>query len=344
MSKTALALSGGVDSAVAGYLLREAGNELLAVTMITAAYQQSDHFLAPAARVATWLGIPHSVVDARAEFDKAVVAPFVAEYAAGRTPNPCVACNQTIKWRLLLEWAVARGCSHLATGHYARTVTDGRRWWIERGKAGAKEQSYFLARLEQEQIAATVFPLHAHTKREVTDVAEDLTIPHAAGESQEICFIRGSYAAFVEKRWPQPLPPGEIVDLDGRVMGRHRGLHHYTVGQRGGLGVAAPRRLYVVALQAAGNRVVVGPREACHATRATVDNLSWMAIEEPVERFTCRVQIRYRHRPVTATIVPSGDRVDVVFDAPEAAVAPGQTVVFYDRDRILGCGRLLSTA
>jgi tRNA-specific 2-thiouridylase len=339
-------LSGGVDSSVAAALLVEEGYEVIGVTLHLAgsgsrccSLEDADD----ARRVAEELGIRFYVVNQQEAFRRDVIEPFADAYLAGETPLPCVACNRGFKFGTLRARARALGAEGVATGHYARIAVDaetGERHLL-RARDGAKDQTYFLFDLSQEQLAEARFPLGELTKGEVRERARALGLPTAdKEESQEICFVPdGDYARVVESLRPDAVPgEGEIVDGRGRVLGRHRGIHRFTVGQRRGLGLASAERLYVRSLDAERNRVVVGSDAELAVRGARLRGVRWIGAPPPgpVE---AAVRIRYRHAGAAARIESGADgAADVWFDAPVAAVAPGQAAVFYDGERVLGGG------
>lgn len=347
MSRVVVAMSGGVDSSVAAALLAEEGHEVVGITMHLAGDASRCCSLDDAddaRRVAERLGIRFFVANYTDAFRREVIEPFADAYLAGRTPIPCVACNRRFKFRHLLERAQALGADSVATGHYARIETDpaGGRRRLRRAVDRAKDQSYFLFDLDQDQLARIRFPLGGLTKREVRERARALGLATAEkAESQEICFVPdGDYARVVESLRPGSLPgEGEIVDGAGRVMGRHGGVHRFTVGQRRGIGVASAERLYVTGIDAERNRVVVGPEDALDAAGAVLEGVSWIAGAPPAAPRRADVRIRYRHEGVAARLEPQADgRVHARFEAPARAVTPGQAAVFYDDDEVLGGG------
>ncbi len=305
---------------------------------------------ADARKVAEKLGIPFRIVDVSEQFDAQIVKPFIEEYLIGRTPNPCVLCNPQIKFGVLMNEARRIGAKFIATGHYAHTGFDeGRgRWFLKRACALTKDQSYFLARLTQKQIAAFVTPLGNLTKNEVLHIAQELGIKIAQKpSSQEICFVPQDYAEFIKTR-PEVkgrLRPGEIVDAGGQVLGQHRGIAFYTVGQRRGLGISHTHPLYVVRIDADKNRIIVGEKARTFSSGLVAENLNWVAIDGLKSERRALVQIRYRHTPAPARLIPieAGARVKVLFDEPQSSITPGQTAVFYQGDIILGAGTISST-
>ncbi len=332
----AVAFSGGVDSALAAHLLREQGFEVLAVHLrLTEAAEGGPR----AARLALALGLPFLEVDLRPEFEARVVRHFVRSYARGLTPNPCVRCNALIKFGVLWERVRALGASFLATGHYVRrrpAPEGGFGLW--RGADRGKDQSYFLQRLPRELLPCVLFPLGELTKAEVRRRFRELGLPGVdlPPESQEVCFIPPEgYREFL-RRAGAAAPPGEMVDLRGRYLGRHQGLIHYTVGQRRGLGLAAGEPLYVLRLCPETNRLVVGPKAELYAPGLRALAPNWLT-KPPGGEVEATAVIRYRHPGVQARIRQEADgRLTVFFAQPQAAVAPGQAVAFYAGDRLLG--------
>jgi tRNA-uridine 2-sulfurtransferase len=350
MSRIVVAMSGGVDSSVAALLLRDAGHEVVGVSMQLYDQRGGDvtfgscctiDDLHDARRVASVLGIPHYIVNLERRFDETVVANFVSEYLAGRTPLPCAHCNTDLKFAALVDRADALGAAAVATGHYARVDRRGRGWRLLRGRDPRKDQSYFLFGLTQAQLARAVFPLADMTKDEVRALARERGLPVAdKDDSQEICFVpNNDYAAVVERRAPGAAKPGEIVDGDGRVLGRHDGVHHFTVGQRKGLRLSSRTPLYVLAVDAASARVTVGSRQALVRSTLTASGVNWIGGQPPATDIRATAQIRYRHAPANAHVTPvRADAARVEFDEPQPAITPGQAVVFYDGDEVLGGG------
>jgi tRNA-specific 2-thiouridylase len=295
-----------------------------------------------ARRVAHLLGIPHYIVNFESRFDEQVVSNFVREYAAGRTPIPCAHCNADLKFAALLERARAFGCDALATGHYARIErTPGGRFRLLRGTDRAKDQTYFLFALTQEQLARTAFPVGHLDKQAVRAHAARLRLAVARKpDSQELCFVPdGNYATLVERRAPELTRPGTVVDADGRVLGTHDGVHRFTIGQRKGLRLSAGVPLYVIALRPDSAEVVVGPREALGRTRLTAAGVNWVSGAPPAPGTRVAAQIRYRHAPAPARVLSANDEhLELEFERPQEAITPGQAAVLYDGDECLGGG------
>jgi tRNA-specific 2-thiouridylase len=354
-------MSGGVDSSVAAALLKEQGYDVIGVTMHI--WESPDPCaggrgccgypaIADARRVAHRLAIPHYVLDFRKDFQRLVIDDFCSEYARGRTPNPCLRCNQFLKFGLLPVKAEAFNADIVATGHYARAGREGARWLLKRSADRAKDQTYFLYSLTQRQLAHALFPLGNLTKPEVRATARRLGLVTAEKkESQEVCFApKSTYPQFLTRRFPELARPGPILDTSGKVIGRHRGIIHFTIGQRRRIGIAAPRPYYVVAIDPARNAITVGgERDAC-GTDLTVGNLNFIgrpafAVPSPFSLrpspFRAGVQIRYQHPPAPALISPINDAtVAVKFDTPQRAITPGQAAVFYDGDTVIGGGTI----
>ncbi|HEV8341131.1 MAG TPA: tRNA 2-thiouridine(34) synthase MnmA [Candidatus Binatia bacterium] len=342
--KVVVAMSGGVDSSVAAGLLLEQGYDVEGVSLRLWEGQRqeprscSDH--RGAATVAAHLGIPHALIDARSEFTQSVVRPFVGSYLAGRTPNPCVACNRDFKLGVLLDWAKARGAEYVATGHYARLRRDPAtgRASLARGADRNKDQSYFLFALSQDQLAHALFPLGDTEKAEVRCLARRLGLPVAdRAESQDVCF--GDYRSFVESLAdPDDLQGGEIVDRSGKVLGRHDGVHRLTIGQRKGLGISSPHPLYVLEIDEATKRVVVGAKEELSCQGLVAHSVNWIEPPEEAE-ISAEVQVRYRSPSVPCVVrVHGNEHCEVNFPEPFPSVTPGQAAVFYRGDQVLGGG------
>ena len=344
-------MSGGVDSSVAAALLAESGHDVIGLSMQL--YDQTEgqtgfgtcctiDDLHDARRVAHRLNIPHYIVNFEKEFQRTVVSNFIDEYVAGRTPIPCAHCNSDLKFAMLLERARGFDADVVATGHYARVGTDpltGRRL-LRRGLDGGKDQSYFLFSLTQDQLSSASFPVGGLTKDAVREVARDLGLSVAdKPDSQEICFVPdGDYAAFIERAGDIP-GEGAIVNQAGDVLGRHGGVHRFTVGQRKGLGIAAAEPLYVLELRPAEKTVVVGARPQLERTTLTAAKVNWIAGAPPAGTRRVAAQIRHRHQPAPASLRATDEgRAAVEFDAPQMAITPGQAVVFYDGDLVLGGG------
>jgi len=345
--RVAVAMSGGVDSSVAAALLVEWGYQVIGVKLNLAGGENRCRSLRDAGdarRVADRLGIPLHVADYEEPFREEVVEPFADAYLSGRTPVPCVVCNQRFKFHRLIEQGRALGAGSVATGHYARIDTDpttGERR-LRRARDPRKDQSYFLFRLGPEQLGSALFPLGGMSKSEVREKARTLGLATAEKpESQEICFVPGAdYARVVEETRAGGLPgEGEIVDRDGAVLGRHAGVHRFTVGQRRGLRLPGERKLYVTGLDARRNRVVVGSLDELLCAGAEVEGVSWVSGHAPPSPARALVQVRYRHPGAPARLeIRSRAELSVHFDQPVRAVAPGQAAVFYDDDLVLGGG------
>jgi tRNA-specific 2-thiouridylase len=345
-----VAMSGGVDSSVAAGLLAREGHDVIGLSMQLYDQQQGEvtfgscctiDDLHDARRAARTIGIPHYIVNFEHKFEEHVVSNFVREYASGRTPIPCVHCNGDLKFASLVERAKAFDAEAVATGHYAQVDFDEptRRYRLKRGADLQKDQSYFLFTLSQAQLAHARFPVGTLDKPAVREEARRLGLAVAdKHDSQEICFVAaGEHPDFVGRR--ADMPAGVIRDRDGRELGRHQGVHRFTIGQRKGLGLSTGVPLYVVGIDAGSAEVTVGPREALERDTLTASRVNWISGETPQRAIRAHARIRYRHQEAPATITPLGDNcVRVVFDEPQSAITPGQAVVFFDGDCVLGGG------
>jgi tRNA-specific 2-thiouridylase len=360
----AVAMSGGVDSSTVAAMMNRDGRNIVGMTMQLWNQRRLPELVpdGPTGRccslddvydaryVAEKLGIPYYVVNFEKRFEEQVVKPFIDEYLNGRTPIPCTLCNNHIKFDQFLEMAAGVHADYVATGHYAQVDYDeaSGRYRMKRAADAAKDQTYFLFGLTQQQLSRTLFPLGGMTKPQVRELARELGVPiFSKPDSQEICFVpNGDYAAFMDAYFkeqgiePRTATRGEIVSAEGKVLGEHTGVHHYTVGQRKGLGIAAREPLYVIATEPASQRVIVGRNEDLLRTTMTVKEMNWISVAPIVAPVRGSVRIRNKHLPAPATISPTADpaRVEVRFDEPQRAITPGQGAVMYDGDIVLGGG------
>jgi tRNA-specific 2-thiouridylase len=349
--RVVVGLSGGVDSSAAAALLLEQGYEVIGITLKLwpqdCVNRAEDKCCGPQAvmdarAVAHKLNIPYYLVDESADFQKQVIAYFAQEYRAGRTPNPCVMCNERLKFGTLIHRARQLGAGKIATGHFARVERrpDGRHW-LRRGRDLRKDQSYFLFSLKQEQLARALFPLGELTKHDTREIARDCALKTAdKEESMEICFVPDKdYGRFLQQSGLVQPHQGDIVDTAGRVLGRHHGIEFYTIGQRKGLGLSSPRPLYVIELDAANNRVIVGDESLLERAEFTVERCNWIPFEEPPASLEVVAKIRYNHPGAAATVTPlPNGAARVRLHAPQRAITPGQACVFYQDDLVVGGG------
>lgn len=355
--KVAVGMSGGVDSSVAAWLLKEQGFDVIGVTM---QIWQDEEPLAmaenggccglsavdDARRVADRLDIPYYVLNFKREFKDNVIDYFIDEYVHARTPNPCIACNRYVKWEALLNRAMELGCDYIATGHYARVCRlDNGRYALQKSAAVRKDQTYALYNLTQEQLSRTLMPVGEYDKEQIRKMAEKIGLQVAGKpDSQEICFIPDNdYASYIEKETGQTFPEGNFVDAGGRVLGRHKGIIHYTVGQRKGLGLSLGTPAFVTELRPETNEVVIGTNEATFHDRLLADRVNWMSIPELQGERRVTAKIRYSHQGASCSIRMTGeDEVECRFEEPVRAITPGQAVVFYDGDIVVGGGTIRS--
>jgi len=350
--KVVVAMSGGVDSSVAAALLKKQGYQVTGITLrlytpgsCRSLRRSCLQGLEDAARVSKKLAIRHYFLDLRREFKEKVISDFCLQYLKGRTPNPCVRCNQYIKFGILLDKASEFGASFLATGHYARIIKRKgpkslkQEFLLKKAKDPAKDQSYFLYRLKQEKLKKIIFPLGDYTKTEVREIARDLGLSVAdKSDSQEVCFLADTdYRGFLKAHSNRYIKPGLIVDTDGKVLGRHKGIAFYTVGQRQGLGIALGYPAYITEIDPVHNRITVGRKQDTYKQGFWVRDPSFI-LAKINKKIAANVRIRYNHREARAVIEPEASRIKVVFKQPQFAITPGQSAVFYCRDVVLGGG------
>ena len=345
------AMSGGVDSAAAALLLLRDGWDVTGVTLRLHGFRDrpglcgSAEDIDTARAVAASLGIPHVVLDLEDLFREKVMRRFVWAYTHGRTPNPCVDCNREIKFGALMDWALAQGADAVATGHYAQVCRCGEtgRWQLRRGADRRKDQTYFLYQLTQRQLSHLLLPVGGYEKSALRALAAAHGLANAGKpDSQDICFVPGGdYAAFLRDCGGVELVPGDFVDRTGRVLGRHRGLECYTIGQRKGLGVSAGEPVYVLGKDPERNAVILGPDSALYTQELTAEEVSWLSIPEPAAPRSVTAKTRYSQHDAAATVYPlPGGRFRLVFEEPQRAITPGQAVVLYSGDLVLGGGTI----
>ena len=356
--KALIAMSGGVDSSVAAKLTLDMGYDCIGCMMKL--YDITDEGVIDgpkasrtccsvddaedARSVAYRLGMPFYVFNFKDEFRQQVIDRFVDSYLKGITPNPCIECNRYLKFERLYQRALELGCDKIVTGHYARIEFNGERYLLKKGIDASKDQSYVLFRLTQELLAHTIFPLGALSKDESRRIAAENGFVNASKpDSQDICFVPdGDYAAVIERYTGVKVPEGDFVDMSGKVLGRHKGIIHYTIGQRRGLGISAPEPLYVCAIDVPNNKVVLGPDEALFTREVKTTDFNWIPGGKIPAELRCSAKIRYHHKEQPGTLYPADDSTcRFIFDEPQRAITPGQSLVLYDGDEVLGGGTII---
>jgi len=350
----AVAMSGGVDSSVTAALLKEDGYEVIGVTMHLWDNRTSGEMLLKgrccsaedvydARRIASILDIPHYVINLQQEFQEQIIYPFIDNYLHGKTPSPCINCNYFLKFQSLLEKITKLGAEKLATGHYALLEHDelSNRWILKKGKDAAKDQSYFLFSLTQAQLSKALFPLGRYLKSQVRKIAAKFNLPVATkADSQQLCFITNdNYRTFIELHHHHPIPRGRYVSPEGAYLGTHYGIHHYTIGQRRKLGIAVGKPLYVVKIIPEENKIILGEEKDLYQPACIAENMNWISIPETQPSFRASARIRYKHEeaPAAITLIDL-QKIKVIFDEPQRAITPGQALVLYNGEIVLGGG------
>ncbi len=354
MAKALIAMSGGVDSSVAAYIMKENGFDCVGCTMKL--YSNDDAGVSKektccslddvedARSVAAKLGMPYYVFNFSDDFREKIICKFIRSYECGRTPNPCIDCNRYMKFAKLRERAEILGCDYIVTGHYARIYKEGEKYVLKKALDASKDQSYVLYNLTQDILAHTLFPLGELEKSKTREIAENCGFINAQKpDSQDICFVPdGDYARVIELNTGKTYKEGDFIDKNGNVLGRHKGVIHYTIGQRKGLGISAATPLYVTNIDIQSNTVTLGEDGDLYTDMATVDDFNFISGDIPTEPFRCAAKVRYRQKEQPATAYPDSDgKVKIVFDAPQRAITPGQSAVLYDGDVVIGGGTIV---
>jgi len=341
-----IAMSGGVDSSVAALLTQKAGHRITGITLRLHDKQGcgSGDDAQQAANICAQMGAPHQIWEGSPRFRASVMDHFAQSYLQGRTPNPCINCNRYLKFGMLLDKALSQGADFVVTGHYARVEQreDGR-WLLKKGLSEQKDQSYVLYTLTQHQLSHLRLPLGGYTKEEIRELAREAGFANAdKPDSQDICFVPdGAYARFIWEHTGHSPEPGDFIDMDGCILGRHGGIECYTIGQRKGIGISGRHPYYVVAKNAERNTVMLGEDEDLFRTELYADDVNWIAFDELKEPLRCAARTRYHQAETPCTVYPQGDRIRVEFDSPIRAITAGQAVVFYDGDIVVGGGCIL---
>ena len=345
-NKVMLGMSGGIDSAMSAHFLKSRGFDVTAVNCCFYKDENDNGEAEKDARaVSEKLEIPFEVHDLQHKFRREVIKSFTETYINGGTPNPCIVCNKNLKFGAMLDYALEKGFDYIATGHYARIEKDEKsgRYLLKKGLDPNKDQSYVLYCLNQHQLSHTLFPLGEMTKEEVREKASSLELIRKKGESQDICFVPdGDYAAFIEKETKMTFPEGDFVTVDGRVLGTHKGIIRYTVGQRKGLGLALPAPMYVKEKDTVNNRVILSDNESLFTRELYAKDVNLITCDEITGPLRVKAKVRYKHQEQWATVTqPERDLLHIIFDEPQRAIAKGQAVVLYDGDIVVGGGTIL---
>lgn len=344
--KVMLGMSGGIDSAMSAYMLKNQGYDVTAVNCCFYKNEGDEgDAVKDAAAVSEKLGLPFEVVDLQKPFYEKVIKSFIDTYIKGGTPNPCIVCNKNLKFGAMLDLAIEKGFDYIATGHYARIEKDEAtgRYLLKKGLDPNKDQSYVLYCLTQHQLSHTLFPLGSITKDDVRQKADELSLIRKKGESQDICFVPdGDYAAFIERQTGKSFPEGVFVTVDGKILGTHKGIIRYTVGQRKGLGLALPAPMYVKEKDTENNRVILCDNQSLFTTSLYASEINLITCDEITEPLRVKAKVRYKHQEQWATVTqPEKDLLHIEFDEPQRAIAKGQSVVLYDGDTVVGGGTIL---
>lgn len=350
----AVAMSGGVDSSVTAYILKQRGYDVIGLTMqlidfsTIAGFKEqgkccSEQSIYDARRAASIINIPHYVINLQNEFQEKVIQPFIKDYCYGKTPSPCILCNYYIKFDALLKKTLSIGAQKLATGHYVKLTfnKDNNRWFLKKSIDLSKDQSYFLFNLNQYQLSKAIFPLGEYTKKEVRKIANSINLPIAnKPESQQLCFIPDdNYRNFIQTHHTLENNEGNFISTDGKILGTHKGIHYYTIGQRRQLGISLGKPLYVIKINPKNNTIILGEKKDIYSSEFIAENMNWIAFDTPPVSIKAAARIRYKHEEASATIIPiDQNNAHIIFEQPQPAITPGQAVVLYQNDVVIGGG------